>query len=109
MATEPRCFFADWDVGPCDGQLVRAHLVKRQALRRAGHAEAITDPRSFVWCCGGPQGNGGHHGKLDSGQLRVGIERLPLGFVELMRELSMTHYIVKFYGRPRSARLERIG
>jgi len=109
MTDEPRCFFADWeDTGPCNGQLVRAHLVKQQVLTREGHDEARFDPRSWIPVCGGPQGNAGHHGKLDGGQIRMGIERLPDGFLELMAELSMTWYVVKHYGTPRSARLERI-
>jgi hypothetical protein len=59
--------------------------------------------------CGGPQGNAGHHGQMDhSRSLRIGIERLPTEFMDLMGELRLTWWVVKHYGRPRSARLERI-
>jgi hypothetical protein len=108
--SRPVCFFATgWpDAGPCDGRLIRAHLVRQQVLTREGHDAARFDPRSWIWCCGGPgYGNAGHHGMLDNGQLRIGIERLPEPFLELMRELSMTWFVVKHYGVPRSARLEQ--
>jgi hypothetical protein len=101
------CFFVDWpDAGPCSGQLIRAHLVKRQVLRREGHQPAINDPRSWIPVCGGPQGNGGHHGMLDNSRtLRLTRDDLPEGFVELMGELDMLWYLDKHYGESRSARL----
>lgn len=104
------CFFAGWEgAGPCSGRLVRAHLCKQQVLEREGHGDVVWDPRSWVWVCGGiGYGNAGHHGQMDHARsLRIGIEMLPTGFLELMEELSMTWWIVKHYGEPRSRRLER--
>ena len=54
--------------GPCDGRLIRAHLVPQQLLRRELGVEgrrAAEDERSWVWCCGGMTGLGGHHGLID--------------------------------------------
>jgi hypothetical protein len=104
--TELRCFFEGWpDVGPCDGRLIKAHLIKRQTLTREGYGRLIHDRRTWVPCCGGPQGNAGHHGRLDGGQLRIPREKLPKGFVDLMGELGLSWCVAKHYGESRSARL----
>lgn len=95
----PRCFFIDFDAGPCDGRLVRAHLVKRQVLVREGHARRVHDPRSWVWCCGGAHGNAGHHGMLDHARtLRVPLNMLPPGFLAMMEEIGMSWYVERTYG-----------
>lgn len=98
------CFFANWlGAGECDGWLIRAHLVKRQVLEREGHGALIDDPRTWVLCCGGPQGNGGHHGMLDnSRKLRIPREKLPTEFIELMEAIGMGWYLDKHFGEPRS-------
>jgi hypothetical protein len=120
-----RCFFADWDVGPCDGQPIRAHLIAQQTLKREfphgavldyptwrpiGRTEdrydlqhwplkvMLDDPRSWVPCCGGPTGIGGHHGQLDGLQLRIPLERLPEGFVAFCEELGLGWYVTRQYG-----------
>ena len=100
----PRCFFADFpDAGPCDGRLVRAHLCKQQTLKSHGHAAYCKDPRSFVWCCGGPTGCSGHHGAMDHARsLRIPINMLPGGFVAMMDEIGMGWYVEKHYGAVRS-------
>lgn len=79
-----RCWFAQLPAaGPCDGRLVRCHLIPKRLLRqewRTAHhgqrpnderslpfrtlRELVDDPRTWVWGCGGPMGNGGHHGQL---------------------------------------------
>lgn len=69
---------------PCDGRLVRTHLIPRQLIGRVvdapRFAEVVDDPRSFVIACGGPLGNAGHHGHLDSSRrLRVPRDRIPQG------------------------------
>jgi hypothetical protein len=94
----PRCFFADRDAGPCDGRLIRAHLVKQQVLKREGHGRYCKDPRSWVWCCGGPTGCGGHHGHMDR-SLKVRIPRadLPTGFLAMMEEIGMSWYVERYY------------
>lgn len=98
----PACFFADpraWpEAGECSGRLIRAHLVKQQVLRREGHARHARDPRSWVYCCGGATGIGGHHGALDYARsLRIPLDRLPVPFVELMDELGLTWWVHKHY------------
>jgi hypothetical protein len=90
------CFFAGWPgAGPCDGRLIKAHLIPRQLLRREypdGAVQYVTaegrtwarwrhgnpfgegyrtlkqlidDERCWIPCCGGPMGPSGHHGQLD--------------------------------------------
>jgi hypothetical protein len=62
----PDCWLAQFSTKPCEGRLIRAHLIPRQLLKREGHPEAIDDPRSSVWSCGGIMGNAGHHGMFDA-------------------------------------------
>lgn len=82
------------DAGPCDGALIRAHLIPRQRIVRARKTavwtkdttpaqfrmlqrpeqELVWDERVWVPMCGGPMGNAGHHGMLDAG----GVRRLRL-------------------------------
>ncbi len=101
---EPRCFLVQFSTVPCDGRLVRAHLIPRQVLKREWHGCAINDPRSFMWACGGPMGASGHHGMLDSARtLRIPRERLPRVLEELAEELGLTWWLDREYGE----RMER--
>jgi hypothetical protein len=130
-----RCFFEGWPgAGPCDGALVRAHLVPRQLLKREfphgaswqpreerwvnywpleaqdaalneerwAHRSLralMDDPRCWVPCCGGPMGNGGHHGMLDqSRRLRIPRERLPAEVEEFAAELNLSWWLDREYG-----------
>jgi hypothetical protein len=99
-----RCWFADLPgAGPCDGRLVRCHLVPRQVLRRELNASraVLDDPRLWVWGCGGPVGVGGHHGRLDSrgcDPLRIPRHRLPLEFVAWCEELGLGWYVDREFG-----------
>jgi hypothetical protein len=111
-----RCFLKDFSDRPCDGRLVKAHLISRQFLRRelmdrtmlsmAPRADCeravdakIADPRSWVWACGGPMGNAGHHGMLDASRtLRIPRDRLPAGLEEFAEELGLTWYLCREYG-----------
>lgn len=103
-----KCFFAGrpgW--GACDGELIRAHLIAKQAIKREvfsalragglGQAEARAriagyawDRRCWVPCCGGITGIGGHHGKLDSpiDSVRLPRAELPEGVEEYALELD---------------------
>lgn len=99
----PRCWFASLpDAGPCDGRLVRCHLLPQQLLRRevgSGWRKVAADPRSWVWGCGGPVGIGGHHGQLDSSRaLRIPRHRLPAGVEALAAELGLTWWLDRTYG-----------
>lgn len=93
---------------PCEGRLIRAHLIKRQTLLRELPAEvaarAIDDPRSWVPACGGPQGNGGHHGMADhSRTLRIPYDNLPAGLIELAAETGLLWWLEREYGENRRA------
>lgn len=82
-AHNPACFLAAHGViehgdpmPPCDGRLIRAHLIPKQLLKREGLDHE--DPRTWVLACGGPMGNGGHHGLLDAGRrLRLPRSAIP--------------------------------
>lgn len=125
--SEYKCFFeAREDAGGCSGQLVRAHLIKRQVLTREfKHGcvyeggqwwplergedqhdlqfrsldDLISDERSWVAMCGGPMGDGGHHGVAypDGWQLVITREELPESFVEFCEELGLGWYIQRTY------------
>jgi hypothetical protein len=107
----PQCFLADvgvhqgGEMPPCDGRLVRCHLIKRQVLTRAARSRGvdpdawIADERTWVPGCGGPMGNGGHHGMLDQTRtLRLPAEHLPPGLVEFAREAGLEWYLTREYG-----------
>ncbi len=101
--TEPACFLAQFrpDV-PCDGRVVRVHLIPRQLLKRHGYSDAIADPRTYVYACGGPMGASGHHGMLDSSRtLRVPLEAVPQQTRWLAYELGLDWWIEREYGRGR--------
>lgn len=129
---KPVCFFKGWPgAGPCDGALIRAHLIPRQLLKRefphgvffdderwvkaarcddryeVPHRplEALCrDPRGWVPCCGGPMGPGGHHGMLDvSRTLRVPRGRLPAGLEEFAAELGLSWWLDRTYGEREAA------
>jgi hypothetical protein len=82
---------------PCDGQLIRVHLIPRQLLKRNGANQ--WDRRSWVWCCGGPTGIGGHHGMLDSSRtLRVPRAAIPSATEQLALELGLMWWLDETYG-----------
>lgn len=106
------CWFASVpDAGPCDGPLVRCHLMPKHVLRQnfpkgfEGRALAVlqADPRSWVWGCGGSMGLGGHHGRLDtSRKLRIPRNLIPAETEELAAELGLTPWLDREYGVPES-------
>ena len=83
MSYTPGCWFAANVIacGPCDGQLVRCHLIPKQLLKREfGKVlgkKLAEDPATWVPGCGGPTGIGGHHGMLDQSRT-VRITRIEL-------------------------------
>jgi hypothetical protein len=96
-------------LSPCDGRLVRCHLLPQQVLKQTRQYKALTseatryqflyDPRSWVWGCGGPTGLGGHHGQLDtSKRLRVPRLVIPAGTEELAAELGLEWFLDRSYG-----------
>lgn len=81
----------------CDGRLVRAHLIPKRLIKRSGGA--VWDRRAWVWACGGPMGNGGHHGMLDASRtLRLPRGAIPAGTEELAIELGLEWFLDKEYG-----------
>lgn len=116
------CWFAKLpDAGPCEGQLVRCHLLPQQLLKRefpegiGGEAgvprdadwpggytplEALLkDTRCWVPGCGGLQGVSGHHGQLDTARtLRIPRAFLPDELEEYAGELGLTWWLDREYG-----------
>lgn len=98
------CWLATFGVGEngdplpaCDGDLVRCHLIPKQVIRREGGS--VWDSRSWVWGCGGLQGNSGHHGMLDvSRTLRLPRGALPGAVEELAEELGLVWWLTRTYG-----------
>jgi hypothetical protein len=113
-ALRRRCFLKDFSDRPCDGRLVKAHLLPKQQMNKAltdhhyyrhAHDEKRArrdwheDPRSWVWACGGPMGNAGHHGMLDASRtIRIPRDRLPAGLEEFAAELGLTWWLEREYG-----------
>ena len=92
-----RCWLAQFSNYPCEGPLVRVHLVSKQAIKRKGGEP--WDPRAWVWACGGLScGNEGHHGRFDAYKLRVPREALPAAVEALAEELNMGYYLERRYG-----------
>lgn len=105
----PECFFHD--LGNCDGQLVKAHLVPKQTIKRELYYRAIRqgmnkpearamsqniawDDRTWRWVCGGIMGNGGHHGMVDAKQIEWGP--WPADLIEFLREHDLEWMAVTY-------------
>jgi hypothetical protein len=106
----PGCWFAQNVIGcgPCDGRLVRCHLIPKQLLKREAasrhRVSGANDERVWVWGCGGPMGNGGHHGQLDhSRTLRIHRDVLPPGLEEFAREWNLEWWLDREYGPRKQA------
>lgn len=106
------CYLAEYGVSvnerplpPCEGRLVKVHLIPQSFLRREYRSKDVRalcmDPRGYVWGCGGIVGNGGCHGRLDhSRTLKLPREALPLGLEEFAAELGprALAYLDREYG-----------
>lgn len=87
----------------CDGRLVRCHLIPKTMLRDIGIAD-VWDRRVWVWGCGGPMGDSGHHGMLDrSRKLRLPREAIPPGTEEFALEHGLMWFLDTTYGERRAA------
>jgi hypothetical protein len=98
------CFLAQFSDKPCEGRLIRAHLIPKQVIRRElriGYAWTVVadDPRCWCWACGGALGPSGHHGMLDySRTLRIPREALPVGLEEFAAEYGLLWWLEREYG-----------
>jgi len=88
------CWLASLSDTPCEGRLVRGHLIAQQTIKREfpngayrlpsgrwvriergvrmdrsvdqrSRTALVDNPATWVWVCGGLTGVGGHHGLLD--------------------------------------------
>lgn len=110
MADQPRCFFEKHS--DCDGQLVKAHLVPKQSIKRELYYRYVRetgmtkwdareksgtvawDPRCWRWVCGGPTGIGGHHGQVDAKQIEWGP--WPEDLLEFLAEYDLRWMAVAY-------------
>jgi hypothetical protein len=105
----PGCWAAERleGAGPCDGALIRAHLIPKQLIDRELRARfggtvpraVLWDPRVWVPMCGGPTGVGGHHGRVDGRQLAIPRRLLPPELEEFAREHRLEWRLDHDYGR----------
>jgi hypothetical protein len=109
-----RCWFAALpDAGPCEGRLVRCHLIPQQLIRREVRTLAALrdprgeipvrlraiDPRCWVYGCGGAMGPGGHHGRFKpDGPLPIPRRLLPAGLEKFAAELGLGWWLDRTYG-----------
>ena len=101
----PECFFKGLpDAGACEGKLVRCHLVKAQTLVRElgwSKSKARSDPRVWVWGCGGALGPGGHHGRFKpDGPEGIPLSMLPEDFTRFMAQEGLWWYVERTFNRP---------
>jgi hypothetical protein len=99
------CWLAQFSEVPCDGHLVRAHLISKQRIRRElsmmtadDRYEIIWDQRVWVPACGGISGLGGHHGALDGRILSVPRSALPEGLEAFAAEYGLTWSLDRDFG-----------
>lgn len=97
------CFLRRFTPLPCDGRLVKAHLIPRQLLLREIAVErsagAVWDDRVWVWACGGITGVSGHHGMLDASRtLRIPRAALPPDLEEFADEHGLGWWLDREYG-----------
>lgn len=78
---------------PCEGRLVKCHLIKRTIIRQYVGKNHEWDDEVWRWGCGGIMGNAGHHGMLDhSRTLRLPRSAIP----EETEQWAEAHNLVWF-------------
>lgn len=102
---EEECWLAQFSDAPCDGELVAAHLIPKQRIKRElrGYMPValkliVWDERVWVPVCGGPTGIGGHHGMLDGRSLLVPRSALPAGLEEFAQEYGLVWSLDRDFG-----------
>lgn len=94
----PGCQLARFSQMPCDGRLVRVHLIPKQVIKREAPAADVWDRRCYVMACGGPMGNSGHHGMLDfTRTIRIPRRLLPPELEEFASEHGLTWWLDREY------------
>jgi hypothetical protein len=91
------CFLARYSNEPCEGSLIRAHLISRQTLKKEKLAKYIHDEATWVWACG-ELGLRGHHGAFDAYQLDLPRSAIPKRTEEFCAEHGLGWYLDRRYG-----------
>lgn len=119
------CWLAQFSDVPCDGPLVRVHLIPRSLLKKefrngvylqrcrpggSGLAvgeettwrswqELAIDRAAWVFACGGIMGNSGHHGMLDVARtLRIPRSAIPEETERFAAMLELEWWLDREYG-----------
>jgi hypothetical protein len=93
------CFLARFSDDPCDGRLVKAHLIRRQVIRRELGPALEWHGDTWVWACGGITGCSGHHGALDHARtLRVPRGELPADVEDFAAKHGLGWWLTREYG-----------
>lgn len=100
------CFLAGFATTPCEGRLIRAHLVPKQLIRREcgslspkGWRFIADDPRCWVWACGGITGCSAHHGAFDVARtIRIPRSGLPPELELFAAEFGLLWWLTRTYG-----------
>lgn len=92
------------EMPPCEGRLIRAHLLRQQVIVKnvrgcTSRSPLLWDERLWVWACGGRTGIGGHHGMFDGKAIKVARVKLPPELEEIALELELDWWLDKTYGR----------
>ena len=100
----PACYLAahgycenDDPMPPCEGCLVRCHIITQQELRKR-HLDLAGDPRTYVMGCGGLTGATGHHGMLDyTKKLRLPLDAIPRETLNFADEYGLRAWLERTY------------
>jgi hypothetical protein len=101
----PNCFLAHRgayersQMPSCDGRLVKCHLIPRHLLRHTDGVLDLWDPATYVWACGGPMGNTGHHGLFDGSRtIRLPRSAIPQSTENYAQTFGLEWYLDRTYG-----------
>jgi hypothetical protein len=115
------------DDRPCDGRLRMVHLIPKQRIKKRFPTGAVDvgtgweaqrgamlpvpvskdvtfyylplrDPATWRWVCGGPMGQGGHHGRIDGRQIKVPRSVIPLETEEWAERFGLAWSLDHDYG-----------
>jgi hypothetical protein len=107
----PICFFAVFGymvdgskVPPCDGPLVKCHLISQNVLRQNNLKHLKWAQPVWVWGCGGDTGVDGHHGMLDHARtLKIPRAAIP----EATEWFAQQHHLVWWLEREYGLRIDQ--
>jgi hypothetical protein len=91
------CWLAQFDGRACEGRMDPAHLVSKQALKRAKCEVDLWDETVWVPACRF------HHGQFDNHRLTVPREALPASLIALCERIELDWWIDRRYPQAAAA------